>query len=49
MKEFYTNGTDVINMMRNEMKIIYIAPLKALAAEIVGKFSMSLAYSNVRV
>jgi len=31
------------------MKIIYIAPLKALAAEIVGKFSKALAYSNVRV
>lgn len=49
MKEFYTNGTDIINMMKNEMKIIYIAPLKALAAEIVGKFSLALAYSNVRV
>jgi len=49
MKDHYTKGTDIINMMRNPMKIIYIAPLKALAAEIVGKFSKALAYSNVRV
>jgi len=49
MKDFYTPGTDVINMNKFNMKIVYIAPLKALAAEIVDKFSKALAYSYVRV
>lgn len=37
------------DMSHKEFKIIYIAPLKALAAEIVGKFSKALSYLGVKV
>jgi len=37
------------NMKDKQFKIIYIAPLKALAAEIVGKFQAALSYLNMRV
>lgn len=36
-------------MSLKQFKIVYIAPLKALAAEIVGKFSSALAYLKVQV
>ena len=37
------------NMANKQFKIIYIAPLKALAAEIVGKFQSALAYLKIKV
>ena len=37
------------NMKDKVFKIIYIAPLKALASEIVDKFSKALSYLGVRV
>jgi antiviral helicase SLH1 len=40
-------GRDVIAL--NDFKIIYVAPMKALAAEIVRKFSSRLAALNVMV
>jgi len=36
-------------LSKKEFKIIYIAPLKALAAEIVGKFSQAFNYLKLRV
>ena len=36
-------------MKDKQFKIIYIAPLKALAAEIVGKFQAALKYLGIRV
>jgi len=38
-----------LDMTTKEFKVIYIAPLKALASEIVGKFSQALKYLNVKV
>ncbi|AET39778.1 RNA helicase Ecym_4766 [Eremothecium cymbalariae DBVPG len=38
-----------INIMYDDFKIIYVAPLKALAAEIVEKFSEKLAPFKIRV
>lgn len=37
------------NMKDKQFKIIYIAPLKALASEIVDKFSAALSYLGIRV
>ena len=37
------------NMKEKQFKIIYIAPLKALASEIVDKFSTALGYLGIRV
>ena len=37
------------NMKEKQFKIIYIAPLKALASEIVDKFSSALGYLGIRV
>ena len=37
------------DMSLKQFKIIYIAPLKALASEIVGKFSTALAYLKIQV
>ena len=34
---------------REKVKIVYIAPMKALAAELVGKFSKSLAPLGLQV
>jgi antiviral helicase SLH1 len=36
-------------MSLQQFKIVYIAPLKALAAEIVTKFQSALAYLKVQV
>lgn len=36
-------------MKERQFKVIYIAPLKALAAEIVGKFDSALKYLGVKV
>ena len=37
------------NMKDKQFKVIYIAPLKALASEIVDKFSSALGYLGIRV
>ena len=37
------------NMKDKQFKIIYIAPLKALASEIVDKFSAALHYLGIKV
>lgn len=37
------------NMTHKDFKVIYIAPLKALAAEIVGKFQKALKYLGIKV
>ena len=37
------------NMKDKQFKIIYIAPLKALASEIVDKFTSALSYLGIRV
>ncbi|ODN73401.1 hypothetical protein L202_07927 [Cryptococcus amylolentus CBS 6039] len=44
-----TSHPSGFNIDRNAFKIIYVAPMKALAAEIVAKFSKRLAWLNVRV
>jgi replicative superfamily II helicase len=36
-------------IMNDEFKIIYVAPMKALAAEVVSKFSKRLAHLNIKV
>lgn len=38
-----------IDMTLKQFKIIYIAPLKALASEIVAKFSAALGYLGIKV
>ncbi len=47
----HISQTDTKNwdMSLKQFKIIYIAPLKALASEIVGKFSAALAYLKIKV
>ncbi len=40
---------DKIRLTDYEFKIIYISPMKALAAEIVSKFSKQLAYLGIQV
>lgn len=42
-------GTVSLNIDYNEFKIIYVAPLKALAAEIVEKYSKKLAWLGIKV
>jgi replicative superfamily II helicase len=37
------------NMKDKKFRIVYIAPLKALAAEIVEKFSQALRYLGIKV
>jgi antiviral helicase SLH1 len=36
-------------MSLKQFKIIYIAPLKALASEVVGKFQAALSYLKIQV
>lgn len=43
------NQNSVVDIDYDEFKIIYVAPLKALAAEIVEKYSKKLAWLNVKV
>jgi replicative superfamily II helicase len=48
--EFKTQTNEALwNMKEKQFKIIYIAPLKALAAEIVGKFQSALSYLGIMV
>lgn len=42
-------GGGGFNIHRDEFKIVYVAPMKALAAEIVRKFSKRLGYLGVKV
>lgn len=38
-----------IHVRKNEFKIVYVAPMKALVSEVVAKFSKRLAYLGLRV
>ena len=59
LREVYLNLPDGVsdnqaqasawNMKDRQFKVIYIAPLKALASEIVDKFSTALSYLGIRV
>jgi antiviral helicase SLH1 len=42
-------GVGQYGIRMNEFKIIYVAPMKALAAEIVRKFGKRLAYLGIKV
>ncbi|KAK0538541.1 putative steryl acetyl hydrolase mug81 [Tilletia horrida] len=42
-------GPNDFEIARNAFKIVYVAPMKALAAEIVRKFSKRLAYLGIKV
>ena len=44
-----TSSSSAWNMKDKQFKIVYIAPLKALASEIVDKFSKALGYLGMRV
>lgn len=43
------NGADAFGINKNDFKIVYVAPMKALAAEIVRKFSKRLNYLGIKV
>ncbi|CCH41658.1 U5 small nuclear ribonucleoprotein [Wickerhamomyces ciferrii] len=47
--QFMTETDDTIDIDYSEFKIVYVAPLKALAAEIVEKFSKKLAWLGIQV
>lgn len=50
IKQFsVVNGENEIDIQYDDFKVIYVAPLKALAAEIVDKFSKKLAPFNIQV
>ncbi|EPQ32190.1 uncharacterized protein PFL1_00387 [Pseudozyma flocculosa PF-1] len=42
-------GADGFGIARDEFKIVYVAPMKALAAEVVRKFSKRLQYLGIKV
>lgn len=42
-------AADGFGIMKDDFKIVYVAPMKALAAEIVRKFSKRLAYLGIKV
>ncbi|GAC95623.1 potential translation-regulating helicase [Pseudozyma hubeiensis SY62] len=43
------NAAQGFDIQKNDFKIIYVAPMKALAAEIVRKFSKRLQYLGIKV
>lgn len=43
------NAADGFDIQKNDFKIIYVAPMKALAAEVVRKFSKRLQYLGIKV
>lgn len=45
----YDDEPQTFNIRKNDFKIIYIAPMKALAAEIVHKFSSRLKWLGIQV
>lgn len=49
IQQFTTETSDTVDIDYNEFKIIYVAPLKALAAEIVEKFSSKLKWLGIQV
>ncbi|ONH65607.1 Antiviral helicase SLH1 [Cyberlindnera fabianii] len=49
ISQFTTETTDTIDIDYSEFKIVYVAPLKALAAEIVEKFSKKLQWLGIQV
>jgi antiviral helicase SLH1 len=49
IQQFTTESRDSIDIDYSEFKIIYVAPLKALAAEIVEKFSSKLKWLGIQV
>ena len=44
-----SGGPPPIHVDRNAFKIVYVAPMKALVGEIVGKFAKRLSYLGIRV
>lgn len=48
-QEFSDSGDLQIDIDYNDFKIVYIAPLKALAAEIVEKFTNKLKWLNIQI
>lgn len=44
-----TSHPSGFNIERNSFKIIYVAPMKALASEIVSKFAKRLAWLSIKV
>lgn len=49
ISQFTTETEDTIDIEYSDFKIVYVAPLKALAAEIVEKFSKKLAWLGIQV
>ena len=49
IRQFASENDKTVDMTGKQMKIVYLAPLKALASEIVGKFSKALSYLKVKV
>ncbi|AAS50913.2 ABR142Wp [Eremothecium gossypii ATCC 10895] len=49
VKQFSEINGDEVDIFYEDFKVIYVAPLKALAAEIVDKFSQRLAPYKIRV
>ncbi|CBQ67684.1 probable RNA helicase [Sporisorium reilianum SRZ2] len=43
------NAAEGFDIQKNDFKIIYVAPMKALAAEVVRKFSKRLQYLGIKV
>ncbi|EEB05874.1 ATP-dependent RNA helicase Slh1 [Schizosaccharomyces japonicus yFS275] len=43
-----SNGDDIYNLRKDEFKIVYVAPMKALAAEVVDKMGKRLAWLGVK-
>ncbi|SPO20856.1 probable RNA helicase [Ustilago trichophora] len=43
------NAAEGFDIRKNDFKIIYVAPMKALAAEVVRKFSKRLQYLGIKV
>jgi antiviral helicase SLH1 len=49
ISQFTTETTDTVDIDYSEFKIVYVAPLKALAAEIVEKFQKRLQWLGIQV
>jgi antiviral helicase SLH1 len=49
ISQFTTETSDTVDIDYSEFKIVYVAPLKALAAEIVEKFQKKLQWLGIQV
>jgi hypothetical protein len=49
VRQYASEGAKTLDMTDKPMKIVYLAPLKALASEIVDKFTKALSYLKIKV